>query len=69
LPGSVAIIWPGREGWDLACRVSGLSAGSAGGPVLLKAQKTGAAIFERSLQQSQWRRQIRMTLALMRKKI
>jgi phytoene synthase len=37
--------------------------------VLLKAQKTGAAIFERSLQQSQWRRQIRMTLALMRKKI
>jgi phytoene synthase len=39
------------------------------GPVLVKAQKAGAALFERSLQQSQWRRQISMTRALMRKKI
>ncbi len=38
-------------------------------PVLLRAQKAGAALFDRSLQQSQWRRQIGMTVALMRRKI
>lgn len=38
-------------------------------PVLAKAGKLGAALFEQSPQQPQWRRQIGMTLALMRKKI
>ncbi|KRB53087.1 phytoene synthase [Rhizobium sp. Root708] len=37
--------------------------------VLVKTQKSGAEILERSPQQPQWRRQIRMTLALMRRKI
>jgi phytoene synthase len=39
------------------------------GPVLVKAQKAGAGLFDRSPQQSQWRRQIGMTVALMRRKI
>ncbi|WP_111561389.1 phytoene/squalene synthase family protein [Rhizobium sp.] len=38
-------------------------------PVLSKAQKLGAGLFDRSAQQPQWRRQIGMTVALMRKKI
>jgi 15-cis-phytoene synthase len=38
-------------------------------PMLMKAQKAGAALFDQSLQQPQWRRQLGMTLALMRKKI
>jgi phytoene synthase len=38
-------------------------------PVLLKAQKSSARLFDSSLQSPQWRRQMRMTLALMRKKI
>jgi phytoene synthase len=38
-------------------------------PVLIKAQKRGAAILEGSLQQPQWRRQMRMALAGIRKKI
>ena len=38
-------------------------------PVLIKAQKRGAAILEASLQEPQWRRQMRMALAGMRKKI
>ncbi|MDM9622219.1 phytoene/squalene synthase family protein [Rhizobium sp. S96] len=37
--------------------------------VLASAQKAGVGLFERSLQQSQWRRQISMTLALVRKKV
>jgi phytoene synthase len=39
------------------------------GPVLSKAQKLGAGLFDRPAQQPQWRRQIGMTIALMRKKI
>jgi phytoene synthase len=39
------------------------------GSVLVRGQKAGAALFDRSLQRSQWRRQISMILALMRKKI
>lgn len=39
------------------------------GSVLVDAQRMGAAIFERSPQLPQWRRQISMVLALMRKKI
>jgi phytoene synthase len=38
-------------------------------PVLVKAQRAGASLFERSLQPPQWRRQLSMTLALMRRKI
>jgi len=38
-------------------------------PVLVKAQKRGAAVLEGSLQEPQWRRQMRMALAGMRKKI
>jgi phytoene synthase len=38
-------------------------------PVLANAQRTGAALFEQSLQRSQWRRQMSMAFALMRKKI
>lgn len=38
-------------------------------PVLVKAQKRGAAVLESSLQEPQWRRQMRMALAGMRKKI
>lgn len=38
-------------------------------PVLIGAQKSGAALFDRSLQQPQWRRQLLMTFALLRKKI
>ena len=38
-------------------------------PVLIKAQKRGAAVLEGSLQEPQWRRQMRMALAGMRKKI
>jgi phytoene synthase len=38
-------------------------------PVLIAAKKAGATLFDRSLQQPQWRRQLRMTLALIRKKI
>jgi phytoene synthase len=39
------------------------------GPVLVKAQKAGAGLCDRSPQQSQWRRQIGLTVALMRRKI
>jgi phytoene synthase len=39
------------------------------GPVLARAQRAGAALFDRPLQQPQWRRQLRMTFSLMRKKI
>lgn len=38
-------------------------------PVLVRAQKAGAGLFERQLQRSQLRRQAAMLLALMRKKI
>ena len=38
-------------------------------PVLVKAQKRGAAVLEASLQEPQWRRQMRMAFAGMRKKI
>lgn len=38
-------------------------------PVLVKAQKRGAAVLEGSLQEPQWRRQMRMAFAGMRKKI
>ncbi len=38
-------------------------------PVLVKAQKRGAAVLEASMQEPQWRRQMRMALAGMRKKI
>jgi phytoene synthase len=38
-------------------------------PVLVKAQKRGAAVLETSLQEPQWRRQMRMAFAGMRKKI
>lgn len=38
-------------------------------PVLIKAQKRGAAVLEGSLQEPQWRRQVRMALAGMRRKI
>ncbi|XAZ25039.1 phytoene/squalene synthase family protein [Sinorhizobium sp. B11] len=38
-------------------------------PVLMKAQKRGAAVLEASLQEPQWRRQMRMAFAGMRKKI
>ncbi|MBB3318657.1 phytoene synthase [Rhizobium sp. BK181] len=38
-------------------------------PVLVSAQKAGAGLFERQLQRSQLRRQTRMLLAMMRKKI
>lgn len=38
-------------------------------PILIKAQKQGAAVLETSLQEPQWRRQMRMALAGMRKKI
>ncbi|WP_454849247.1 phytoene/squalene synthase family protein [Rhizobium binxianense] len=38
-------------------------------PVLVVARKLGAGILDRSLQQPQWRRQMRMALASMRKKI
>jgi phytoene synthase len=37
--------------------------------ILVNAQRAGAALFKRPLQQSQWRRQISMTLSLARKKI
>ncbi|MBB3964182.1 phytoene/squalene synthase family protein [Rhizobium metallidurans] len=39
------------------------------GPVLSKAQHVGAGLFEKTVQQPQWRRQIGMTIALMRGKI
>jgi phytoene synthase len=39
------------------------------GAVLARGQKAGAALFDQPLQQPQWRRQISMTLALMRRKI
>jgi phytoene synthase len=39
------------------------------GPVLARAQRAGAGLFDRPLQQPQWRRQLGMTFALMRKKI
>ncbi|WP_416066829.1 phytoene/squalene synthase family protein [Rhizobium sp. ZK1] len=38
-------------------------------PALVKAQKRGAAVLEGSLQEPQWRRQMRMAFAGMRKKI
>lgn len=38
-------------------------------PVLVKAQKRGAAVLDTSLQEPQWRRQMRMAFAGMRKKI
>jgi len=38
-------------------------------PVLVGAQRVGAGLFERQLQRSQLRRQTRMLLAMMRKKI
>ncbi len=38
-------------------------------PVLMKAQKRGAAVLEAALQEPQWRRQMRMAFAGMRKKI
>ncbi len=39
------------------------------GPVLDRAGKAGAGLFDRPLQPSQWRRQLQMTLALMRRKV
>jgi phytoene synthase len=39
------------------------------GSVLAGGQKAGAALFDKSVQPPQWRRQISMTLALMRRKI
>ncbi|MEZ2130591.1 MULTISPECIES: phytoene/squalene synthase family protein [unclassified Sinorhizobium] len=38
-------------------------------PVLIEAQKRGAGLFDRPIQPSQWRRQMRMALAALRKKI
>lgn len=38
-------------------------------PVLVRAQKLGSSILDRPLQQPQWRRQMRMALAAMRRKI
>ena len=38
-------------------------------PVLKKAQKAGAGLFDQPLQSAQWRRQFAMTMAMMRKKI